>query len=159
MKFLAANSKVPVPKVLAAFKDPDTGKNYIIMEYVPGDTLEKLLPSVSPAEKAAICNSIKDAITELRSIPAPDYFGMLNHQPYLDGVFYTSPLDPKISGPFASQEDLNLGIIEMLRRTESEQYIRMLRDMVDLTLKNHRTVFTHGDLQPKNIMVERRGGS
>lgn len=29
--------------------------------------------------------------------------------------------------------------------------------MVNQTLKNHRTVFTHGDLQPKNIMVERLG--
>jgi thiamine kinase-like enzyme len=27
--------------------------------------------------------------------------------------------------------------------------------MVNLTLSGHRPVFTHGDLQPKNIMVER----
>ena len=37
MKFLATNSKVPVPKVYAAFRDPDTNKTYIIMEYLPGD--------------------------------------------------------------------------------------------------------------------------
>lgn len=157
MKFLAANSKVPVPKVLAAFKDPDTGKNYIIMEYVPGDTLEKLLPSLNPTEKATICKLIKDAITELRSIPAADYFGMLNHQPYLDGVFYTSPLDPKISGPFATEGDVNSAILEILRQTESEHYVRLIQNMIDMTLKNHHNVFTHGDLQPKNIMVERVG--
>ncbi|KAL4789167.1 hypothetical protein BDV19DRAFT_374550 [Aspergillus venezuelensis] len=39
IKFLAANSKVPVPKVHAAFKDPATNKAYIIMQYLPGDTL------------------------------------------------------------------------------------------------------------------------
>lgn len=40
MKFLAANSKVPVPKVRTASRDPDTNKTYIIMEYIPGDTLQ-----------------------------------------------------------------------------------------------------------------------
>lgn len=29
--------------------------------------------------------------------------------------------------------------------------------MVDRTLKGHKIVFTHGDLQPKNVMVERNG--
>lgn len=157
MKFLAANSKVPVPKVHAAFRDPDTNKTYIIMEYLPGDTLQKLLPSLNPVEKATISNLIKDAITELRSIPPPDYFGMLNRQPYLDGVFWTEGLNPKISGPFANQGDMNLAILEKLRQTESDQYIQLLRNMVNRTLNSHRNVFTHGDLQPKNIMVERLG--
>ncbi|KAE8407004.1 hypothetical protein BDV37DRAFT_241686 [Aspergillus pseudonomiae] len=81
MKFLAANSKVPVPKVYTAFRDRSTKKTYIIMQYIHGDTLQELLPSLNQAEKAAICNSIKNAITELRSIPPPGYLGMLNHHP------------------------------------------------------------------------------
>ena len=71
IKFLAANCKVPVPKVYVAFRDPDTNKTYMIMEYLPGDTIRKLLPSLSPAEKATISSLVRDAITELRSIPAP----------------------------------------------------------------------------------------
>ncbi|OJJ73478.1 hypothetical protein ASPBRDRAFT_41164 [Aspergillus brasiliensis CBS 101740] len=154
MKFLE-DSQVPVPKVHAVFKDPMSKKIYIILDHVPGDTLESLLPSLDPNEKATICKLIKDAIFKLRSIPSPDYFGMLNREPYLDGVFWTADYDPKISGPFANQEDLNLAIIERLRQTEKEQYIRLLRPMIDKTLRGHRPVFTHGDLQPKNIMVER----
>ncbi|KAL4989673.1 kinase-like protein [Aspergillus falconensis] len=157
MRFLATNSKVPVPKVHEAFRDPDTNKTYIIMEYLPGDTLQKLLPSLNQVEKAAISSLVKDAITELRSIPAPDYFGMLNHQPYLDGVFWTEGLDSKISGPFASQGDMNLALVEKLGQTESKEYVRLLRNMIDRTLNGHRNVFTHGDLQPKNIMVEKLG--
>ncbi|EAW17177.1 uncharacterized protein NFIA_005390 [Aspergillus fischeri NRRL 181] len=91
MKFLAENSKVPVPKVHAAFKDPANNKTYIIMEYLPGDTLEKLLPSLNSAEKATISNLIKAAITELRSIPPPDYLGMLNRQPYPIWTGYSGP--------------------------------------------------------------------
>ncbi|KAB8262386.1 kinase-like domain-containing protein [Aspergillus pseudonomiae] len=138
MKFLAANSKVPVPKVYTAFRDRGTKKTYIIMQYIHGDTLQELLPSLNQAEKAAICNSIKNAITELRSIPPPG-------------------LDPQISGPFENQADMNLAILRRLRQTESDQYINLLRNMVNQTLKHYRTVFTHGDLQPKNIMVERLG--
>jgi hypothetical protein len=73
---------------------------------------------------------------------------MLNRQPYLDGVFWTEGLNPKISGPFENQEDMNLAIIEKLRQTESDQYIQLLRNMFNRTLNSHRTVFTHGDLQP-----------
>ena len=40
MKFLATSSKVPVPNVHIAFRNPDTNKTYIIMEYLPGDTLQ-----------------------------------------------------------------------------------------------------------------------
>ncbi|OJJ29932.1 hypothetical protein ASPWEDRAFT_165703 [Aspergillus wentii DTO 134E9] len=138
MRSLAANSKVPVPKVHAAFRDPNTNKAYIIMQYLPGDTLQKLLPSLKPVEKATICNLIKDAITELR-------------------MLWSEGLDPKISGPFENQEDMNLAIIEKLRQTESSQYIQLLRNMFNRTLNSHRTVFTHGDLQPKTIMVERLG--
>lgn len=134
LKFLATNSKVPVPRVYAAFKDPDTKKTYIIMQYLHGDNLQKSLPSLTQVEKATICSLIKDAITELRSIPLPDYLGMLNRRPYLDGVFWTEGLIPKISGPFENQEDMNLAIIEKLRQTEPEPYIRLLRNMVNRTL-------------------------
>ncbi|KAE8375287.1 kinase-like protein [Aspergillus bertholletiae] len=155
--FIAANSKFSVPKVHATFTQPDTRTAYIIMEYLPGDTLQKLLPSLNPVEKAKISNLIKDAITELRGIPPSNYLGMLNRQPYLDEVFWTEGLNPKISGPFADQGEMNVSILERLRKTESEHYIRLLQNMVDRTLHSHSTVFTHGDLQPKNIMVERLG--
>lgn len=82
---------------------------------------------------------------------------MLNRRPYLDGVFWTESLNPNISGPFKCQEDMNLAIIEKLRQREADQYVQLLRNMINLALKNHRTVFTHGDLQPKNIVVQRLG--
>ncbi len=50
---------------------------------------------------------------------------------------------------------MNLAIIEKLCQIESDQYIRLLRDMVYRTLNGYRAVFTHGDLQPKNILVKR----
>ncbi|KAB8224089.1 hypothetical protein BDV33DRAFT_188388 [Aspergillus novoparasiticus] len=124
MRFLAANSN-------KALVDSETNRTFIIMEYIHGDTHQKLRPSLTPAQKTIICKL-----------------------PYHDGVFWTKDYIPLISGPFASQKEMNCGIIERLSLTESPQYIRLLQNMVDSTLHNHRTVFTHGDLQPKHIMVD-----
>ena len=157
MKFLAANSKVPVPKVYTAFIDPETNWTFIIMEYVRGDNLQELLPSLTPTEKAIICKLVKHAIIKLQKIPPQDYLGTLNRQPYHDGVFWTKDNNPLISSPFANQKEMNRGILERLRQMESSQYIQLLQKTVGSTLHNHRPVFTHGDLQPKNIMVERDG--
>ncbi|KAB8067421.1 hypothetical protein BDV29DRAFT_186194 [Aspergillus leporis] len=52
---------------------------------------------------------------------------------------------------------MNSGILERLRQTETSSYAQLLRGMINSTLHDHRTVFTHGDIQPKNIMVERVG--
>lgn len=154
MQFLAANSKVPVPKVYTAFIDPGTNRTFIIMEYVPGNNLQDLLPSLTPAEKRIICTLVRDAMIELRNIPPPGYLGTLDHQPYHDGVFWTKDNNQLISGPFANQHEMNRGILERLRQTESSQYIQLLQKTIDSTLHDHRSVFAHGDLQPKNIMVE-----
>jgi aminoglycoside phosphotransferase (APT) family kinase protein len=155
MKFVAANSKVPVPNVHANFVDPETQKRYIVMDFIPGTDLQKLLPSLTPIEKTTITKRIKQAINELRTIPSPDYFGNLNGTPYIDGVLSTPDNNPVISGPFKDQKQMNQGILEKLGQTQSPHYIRLLKEMIDRTLKNHRIVFTHGDLQPKNIIVER----
>ena len=141
------------------FVDPDTQKRYIVMDFVPGTDLQKLLPSLTPAEKKAVSKRIKDAIGELREMATPDYFGNLNGTPYIDGVLSTPDNNPAISGPFKNQEQMNQGILKKLAQTQSPQYIRLLQNMVTCTLKNHQNVFTHGDLQPKNIIVERIGVS
>ena len=155
MKFLAANSKVLVPKVYTAFIDLETNQTFIIMEYIRGDNLQKLLPSLMPTEKVIICKLVKDAIIKLQKISLPGYLGTLNHQPYHDSVFWTKDNNPLISGPFANQKEMNCRILERLHQTELSQYIQLLQKTVDSTLHNHHPVFTHGDLQLKNIMVEK----
>ncbi|CAG8882932.1 unnamed protein product [Penicillium egyptiacum] len=127
------------------------------MDFVPGTDLQELLPSLTTAEKTTFSERIKETINELRTIPPPDNLGNLNGTPYIDGVLSTPDNNRIISGPFKDQEQMNNGILERLSQTQSPHYIRLLREMVNRTLKSHRTVFTHGDLQPKNIVVERAG--
>ncbi|KAE8377371.1 kinase-like protein [Aspergillus bertholletiae] len=138
MKFVAANSKVPVPKVHDHFIDPETQKRYIIMDYIPGADLQKFAPSLLKDQKKTISKRIREALDELRCIPSQRYFGNLNRTPYYEGILSTLDHDPSRSG-------------------SSPHYVRLLRERIQRTLRGHKIVFTHADLQPRNVMVEQRG--
>ncbi|CAG8205218.1 unnamed protein product [Penicillium salamii] len=114
MKFVAANSKVPVLKVHANFVDLETQKRYVVMDFVSGIDLQKLLLLFIPIEKTTVSKRIKQAINELRILPSPDYFGNLNGTPYIDGVLSTLDNDLIISGLFKDQKQMNQGILERL---------------------------------------------
>ncbi|KAB8208854.1 kinase-like protein [Aspergillus parasiticus] len=144
MKFVAANIKVPVPKVHDHFVDPETQKRYIVMDYVPRTDLQKLAPSLPEDQKKTVSKRIRDALDELRRIPSQGYFGNLNRASYYDGILSTIDHDPSISGPFENEEQLNQGLLKCIGQSESPHY-------------GHKTVFTHADLQPKNVMVEQKG--
>ena len=66
MKFVAHNSNVPVPKVHDNFVGPETQKRYIIIDYILGIDLEKLLLSLTLVEKKTISRRIKGALDELQ---------------------------------------------------------------------------------------------
>lgn len=48
------------------------------MDFIPGADLQKLLPSLTSAEKKMVSERIKEAVDELRTITPPGYFGNLN---------------------------------------------------------------------------------
>ena len=151
-----ANTAVPVPKIYGFMTDPQTNRSFIIMELIEGKTLEKILPSLSSADRRDVFEQIQDALVHLRSLQPPGYIGSVGRKPLADGIFYTEPLDPTTSGPFASQDEMNEGIIRRLAETCVPSHVALLRNLIESTLHGHRTVFTHADLQPKNIMVARR---
>ncbi|PIG81619.1 hypothetical protein AARAC_002121 [Aspergillus arachidicola] len=157
MKFVAANGKVPVPKVHDHFVDPETQKRYIIMDYVPGTDLQKLGSSLPEDQRKTASKRIREALDELRRIPSQGYFGNLNRTPYYEGILSTIDHDPSISGPFENEEQLNQGLLERLGQRESPHYVRLLCEPIQRTLRGHKAVFTHADLQPKNVMVEQKG--
>lgn len=81
----------------------------------------------------------------------------MNRTPYYEGILSTLDHDPSIYGPFENQEQLNQGLLKYLGQRESPHYVRLLRKPIQRTLRGHKTVFTHADLQPKNVIVEQKG--
>ena len=81
--------------------------------------------------------------------------GTLNRRPFSDGVFWSPDQNPATSGPFSTEDDLNEGILKRLAENEPRAHLTLLRTLITSTLRKHRVTFTHGDLQPKTVLVRR----
>ncbi|KAI2034111.1 hypothetical protein LOZ47_005199 [Ophidiomyces ophidiicola] len=82
--------------------------------------------------------------------------GPIEHQ-----YFWTLDKDPAIVGPFKTENDLNLALAKHSRQNwEENARYPWLADFYERNLhralKDHESVFTHADLQRKNILVEKR---
>ena len=163
LNYVAANTNIRVglPKVLAIFSDYITHvgrrmeERFIVMDYIPGETFESLWSSLTKDERMEIGLQVKVAIGALRSLSPPDYLGGINQQQYVDAIFMTWPIDPTISGPFKDEDAMNEGMLRRMRQLTDEPFTNLTRSMVSQVLTGHRTVFTHGDIQARNIIVER----
>jgi len=153
LKYLSAHSTVPITKLYAVLKDPD--RIYIVMEFIEGQTLEKALPSLNATAREDVLIQLQAVLSQLRSIPSPGYLGSVNRQPFNDGIFRADTTNPARCGPFTSQQDMNEAMLQTLAEECVPAYVRLLRQIVESTMQNHRTVFTHADLQAKNVMLRK----
>lgn len=160
MQYVAEHSHVPVPKVHWTSTDPVTQQNFVIMDFVPGQTLESLLPSLTRKERDDVARLIKNAIDKLRDIPEPGYLGSVGRKACSHGMFWgPDGPDPLMSGPFENEAAFNEGLLRKLATMPHmhPSYLQFLRRLFSEAFNGHRTVLTHGDLQPKNIMIQRIG--
>jgi len=160
MKYVAENSDVPLPKVHRTLTNPVTKYTYIIMDFVPGETLEDMLPSLTQPEKDDIAQLIKTAVDKLRAMPEPGFLGSVDKKACPSGMFWSPDgPNPLMSGPFENEAAFNDGLLLKLGTSQCmpPPFMRFLRGLFSETFVGHKTVMTHGDLQPKNIMVQRIG--
>lgn len=134
LKFLSSNSKVPIPEVYAKLVEPETGINFIVVEYINANCLTDLWPSLAASDKLEISNQLRAVIQDLRSLESPSYLGSLNRRPLTDGVFWTPDQNPATSGPFNTEEELNEGILKRLAETEPQAHLKLLRRLMRATL-------------------------
>ena len=159
LAYVAKMSDVPVPALLGTLTEPDTGCNFIVMEFVPGQGLDQIWPTLTPTEKVELERLLRAALGELRRLADPGYLGSVGRQACADGVFWRPEYDVAVSGPFKCESAMNEGILLRLAETEPASHLKLLRTLISSTLYGHKTYFTHGDLQPKNIIVRRRTGA
>ncbi|GIZ45771.1 hypothetical protein CKM354_000892400 [Cercospora kikuchii] len=158
LSYVATHSNVPVPKLYGTLFEESTNRKFIIMEMIKGQTLAQAWPDLTPTEKRDVVGQILEALFELRKIPSVGYIGSVDKQACVDGIFYSPRKvhNPSLFGPFETEEDMNQGILRMLEYTEPASCVALLRTLFAATLKTTRSLtFTHGDPQPKNIIVEK----
>jgi aminoglycoside phosphotransferase (APT) family kinase protein len=160
MIFVSQNLTTPVPLVYALYEEK--GNAYLLMQNVTGHTLEHLWPSLQPCHRRAVLSKLRKIIDEMRSLPppSPEFYGSVDYGPLPSFLFWTQERQTKVNGPFLTETELCLGLVEKLRQicvdnNRHTSRVEWFRKHLPASLTGHRPTFTHGDIQTKNIMVER----
>lgn len=162
MLYVAKSTTVPVPKVFAVYQSQEEpSRTYIVMEHVAGRSLLALWSSLDNVQKLAIANTLRTFFDELRRLQHPGYFGNINGGPPLDGLYTAATASQAVDGSFSTEEEYIDSIVRVYlleggdRMTHRAQYYRHCLPKV---LRGHGApVFSHDDLQRKNIMLQPDG--
>lgn len=165
MLFVRETTSVSVPEVFALYSIENEGGrpvNFIIMENIPGHTLDAIWARLDSSQKGKISSQLRVHLDTLRSLSTPGYFGCIGRRPYEDSMFWTEPddgvEDGLTSGPFDAESTLNDALIQKYAySTGLVHKASYYRRVLPLILHNHNPVFTHGDLQRKNVILRADG--
>lgn len=154
MLFVRENTTIRVPRVYALYTNPESGKKFIVMERMIGQSLLSAWAGLSPSEKRSISSALQRHFDELRRLQPPKYFGSVGKRHFLDEIFWTRDPDPLVNGPFNSEEDLNEAMVRKYVYNGGSHFrAEYLRQCFARIFKGHEATFTHGDFQPKNIII------
>ncbi|EPS43124.1 hypothetical protein H072_2871 [Dactylellina haptotyla CBS 200.50] len=155
--FIRENTQIPVPKIHAVythgpfdrpeFDAIDEYDTYIFMDYIEGETLEKMWPNFDEKDKVGIMDELKGHLEELRNMEGT-YVGSLENGPVLDQILEYQPN----KGPFTSVTEFHETLIDAYAKVYKGDVKPYLRGM--LSTREHTIVFTHADFRPANIMVK-----
>lgn len=155
MRLVEQTTNVPVPTVLMSHYGPDMGN--IDMTLAPGSPLESIWDSLDESNKERLCREIWSMIMQWRQIPRPHDLAHL-FQCLADGSAATrDPLLEDLEDPPRS-----LSSDEALRARIHQHYLhhngRLYEDTLPSILpRSKASIFTHGDVAPRNIMVDQSG--
>ncbi|KAI0857616.1 kinase-like domain-containing protein [Xylaria cubensis] len=139
LRFVKANTTIPVPEVLSSDWDR------ITMEYIEGQTLKQAWPVLTPDQRSDILDQLRGYIAQLRALKGTQ-LGRLDGQ----GVVVPSIMT-RSGGPFATLAELHDWLVKPPLRLQSES---MYWHQITTHLSSEcPIVFTHGDIAARNIMV------
>ncbi|KAL5349665.1 hypothetical protein ACLOAV_004695 [Pseudogymnoascus australis] len=123
------------------------------MSYIPGETLETVWPTMTPDQKQDIALQLRAIVDKMRSLPSDDSTfrscggGMVRDMRCK--LFYC-PYNIFTGGPFSDEKSFNDFVMDIPKSTPKA----IRKGLKARLLCNHRVVFTHGDLSPRNIIVK-----
>lgn len=157
MKFISQNTKIPLPKVLSAFSRK--GIVYIVMERMQGRPLAVAWRHMSEQTKLDMLDQLRLLIDELRALPPPADFavGSCTGESLQD--FRQSHVPPPVRfGPFTTIHDFHSWLRDGLMQGQADTPDQGDTDAINNMIAKQdgpwpSSVFTHGDLNPSNILV------
>ncbi|CAG9947158.1 unnamed protein product [Clonostachys rosea f. rosea IK726] len=181
MRFIKEHSTIPVPEVYAIYSNPKENShrptNYIIMEHMPGESLQSCWSTLDDEAKNKIADQLRTYFVQLRNIPHQGYFGVVGNRPFEDGMFRpfdvteindtgsndtgSNDTDQKpSSGPFDSEKEMIEAILSRYHLAYPKFkkcgfYTRHLPEIVG----DGPPIFSHADFQRKNVIIRKDGAA
>ncbi|KAJ3526572.1 hypothetical protein NM208_g11124 [Fusarium decemcellulare] len=141
LKVVEQKTSIPAPQALdiVCQNTGDDDFSYLLTSRVPGTTLAICRDALSDQDYATVSAQLKDCISQIRDIPKPVNYGMA-----ICNTLGEACRDPRIRdwAPIGPCPD-------------EASFSQHLRFSDEPSRRGHKIVFTHGDLNPRNIMVER----
>ncbi|PGH12248.1 hypothetical protein AJ79_04428 [Helicocarpus griseus UAMH5409] len=129
--FIERNLSIPAPRLYAMYRKEE--KAYLIMQYVPGTDLDTLWSSLSNLDKQSILDQLQSMFDEMRT---------------------------RQSTAHSKRKRTSIWLAEKSRQNweynKRHPWIaKFLARNLPVALKDHDSLFTHSDLHPQNILVQR----
>lgn len=104
--------------VYALFSESKSRENFIVMERIKGDRLDREWPPLSDQDKSMVASKLKSYFEELRKLPSPGVFCSLGNRPLLDTMLSTDGEPGSNVGPFATEAELNEAVVNVVQYGE-----------------------------------------
>ncbi|KAL2205455.1 kinase-like protein [Sarocladium strictum] len=158
LRLVKQKTSVPVPELYGAdyFNINGEEKGSFLMDLVEGSTLQIKWDDFDDSTKTRICSEIWGIVEQLRRIPPPQSFGHLfqfgaDGSPSIDVLLRDLHDPPR---PIETDDALRARILERYLHFNGGSFSQHLPDYLP---HSSVSVFTHGDLAPRNIMVDDSG--
>jgi aminoglycoside phosphotransferase (APT) family kinase protein len=111
-------------------------------------------------DKQAIVRQLNRIFTEVRNIPSPGIFGSISGSQLEHRFFPSSQKDSAVTGPFQEEKGFATAMaIRGQKNWEGTRYRAWVSEFLarhlPTVLSGHTSVFTHADLQRKNILISK----
>lgn len=156
MDFISKNTSIPVPKVYSSFVHKN--RAYILMERIRGRPLHAVWSTLSEESRHDLLRQLKSMLDELRALQRPRDVGVQN---CVNGSLHDSRIlhGQTRFGPFKTIQDFHLWLRggHLLSSIEEKQDHPDWQEIKEMAIRQDGAwpppVFTHGDLNPFNILV------
>jgi aminoglycoside phosphotransferase (APT) family kinase protein len=129
-------TSIPAPEALDVI--PENDRSYLLITRVPGVPLWRCQNILSDSDCDAIVTQLQDYVSQLRDIPKT--------------INPTMAICNTVGG--AIQEHRIRGATPIGPFADEAAFSQWLRFSDEPSRRGHKTVFTHADLNPRNILVD-----
>jgi len=148
IEYIAQNTTIPVPRIQDVFIiGPRT---YIVMDYIDAPELTYVTKALSREQRQGICSQLKEYITQMRALKAPN----AGRMEAADGSgLFDIRLTSEPFPPFASVEEFHARLgHEFVLNSPNHRHMWSHYELI--SQRSYNTIFTHGDIAPRNILIK-----